>query len=470
MLALLLVILLQNDREFYRVEREFKTSFRGAGRQERIELIRAVARHDRAGAAALLMDALRLAADEYARAVERRASLAENFGSFREEDLYQRLTQLEEQLVDAVLVIDAALTGFQTVRGAAAVERVTQTLGQLADARLRALLARALARAGAHEPLERLLAGDPDRRVRLAALEGLLDLGHPECAESALADSWELQTLAVRAVVRGQKKESVPKLIDALAGARGRIRHELLEALSLMTGVRSLTTPEAWKRWWEKSGEAFLKGEYKPGADEARPPTAVTFYGLPVDSDHVVFVLDVSASMQDPAGNQPEGHRGSPLTKLEIAQREIEQAIRGLSEDVQFGLIAFSKTIRMWRPKLVKADKDAKKQALEWLKEQKSGTETNSFGALAAPMLMGGLDEKGSNTQGPDTIFFVSDGAPTAGAVTEVDRVLRVLEIMNGSRRVKVHAVAVVGMKDTAEHVRLMKGLAEMTGGRFAQK
>ena len=64
-----------------------------------------------------------------------------------------------------------------------------------------------------------------------------------------------------------------------------------------------------------------------------------------------------------------------------------------------------------------------------------------------------------------DTIFFLTDGFPTAGLVRVPEQILREVAGINRSMRVRIHAVGV------GEHDRgFMQALAEQNGGMYVAK
>ena len=112
------------------------------------------------------------------------------------------------------------------------------------------------------------------------------------------------------------------------------------------------------------------------------------FGKTPEAARRVVFVLDRSGSMQGPPIKQ--------------ARKALEACLSVLSEDDQFGLVAFDDRVETFRTALAKADKTALNKARAFLKnvDARGGTEL-AQGVLAAAKLLG--DEGGD-------ILVLTDG------------------------------------------------------------
>ena len=51
---------------------------------------------------------------------------------------------------------------------------------------------------------------------------------------------------------------------------------------------------DVWAQWWEDHKEEFQSKERVKGGKNARPPSDAHFYGLPVKSDRILFIIDTS--------------------------------------------------------------------------------------------------------------------------------------------------------------------------------
>src|SRR6185295_18188649 len=177
----------------------------------------------------------------------------------------------------------------------------------------------------------------------------------------------------------------------------------------------------AWTAWWDKHENEVLAGTYVPGpTDKADGPGVTTFYGIPLHSTKVVFILDVSLSMKEPTTWKPEIDVGTDKLEgdraIDVARYELRKVVKSLPEGALFDIIGMYGRLAMLSEKWVVAAKDAREKAVKFLQglEIRSGTDVH--GAL-----MRALDFSGGNWNTPpredsiDTIFMLSDGMPSVG-------------------------------------------------------
>ena len=297
------------------------------------------------------------------------------------------------------------------------------------DARLREVAARALGILGAARAVPGLARAldDPAPRVVESAATSLSVLGSPA---------------------------AVAPLIERLAKARGidlRTEEALERALVRLTGKTDLgNDPELWRAWW-----AAHKDE-PPPTGEPEAPTTVSgprYYGFPVRTSRVVFVLDVSRSM-------------SWNGRLETAQTELKQVLAHLPVATRFNLVTYSDTAAAWSETLVPATAENVRRAVRFVERLRPVNATNIWDGLRVAM----------QDEAVDTVFFLSDGSPTAGAILDPQTILAELAAMNRWRRVRFHTVALVrgeppplfaGSEDPAASAAFMAQLARENDGTF---
>jgi len=119
----------------------------------------------------------------------------------------------------------------------------------------------------------------------------------------------------------------------------------------------------------------------------------------------VVFVLDVSGSMQD------EG-------KIDKARRALQYGIRGLGAADRFNVIAFSGDTRLMESGLVRADEAGRRRGAEWVGALRPAGGTNINDALVEAM-----GQFPRDAARPRMLVFLTDGLPTVGD-TAVDRIM----------------------------------------------
>ena len=139
---------------------------------------------------------------------------------------------------------------------------------------------------------------------------------------------------------------------------------------------------------------------------------------------------------------------------------------------------------RQWKKGLVPANVVNKRAAVDWIRalvpiggaaqgfRSRAGLagsagmaegKTNTYEALMTALEAGGRGGYDKNYRSDvDTIYFLSDGVPTAGKYLEKDDILAEVQRVNSLRRITIHAICIGEM----EH-HLMKALAGQNGGRF---
>ena len=208
--------------------------------------------------------------------------------------------------------------------------------------------------------------------------------------------------------------------------------------------------------------------------------TSTDYYGVPTAGKHIVFVIDVSGSMEgknegnltdklraqaaekagQEAGSAIGGKLGGMLskgvqresTKLASVKRELGPAIRGLDETTKFTIVLFSDSASYWKDDLVKATSDNKAEATVFVERLESSGGTAALEGLRAAF----------DVEEADTVFFLSDGYPSDASS---DEILKQMRTMNADGDMTVHSIGVGDNKDE----QFMQDLAEENGGRYAE-
>lgn len=292
--------------------------------------------------------------------------------------------------------------------------------------------------AGSVEPLVKLL-NDPDWRVRAAAIAALERLWTPE---------------------------AVGALVDRLADEDGRLVMDIVMALRRMTDRDIGTDPQDWKIWWNAHGKAF---KMPPPPSEGgcrlnRPSTRAksSFFGLPILSKRVTFVLDVSGSMK----NEDEVAAGR--RKIDVALEELARAVGGLPDDARFNVVLLSteatrRKMRSLAPRLVPASASHRAKAVDAV--------ARAWGVLEGEKrgrgdIFDAIVEAAADPE-TDTVILLSDGKPTDGTFLERELFLAALARHHRDRRVAVHAVLTGSRGVDAE---MMRGISRVTGGVFVER
>lgn len=296
----------------------------------------------------------------------------------------------------------------------------------------------------------------------------------------------EVQLAAIHALRQIGGREVVEAFVDDFSRFEGRALDDVADALLWLTGEDFGTSRVSWEAWWQSKGkDAEIKGISRDDFDrireESRNNTTGTYYGLRVISKFVTFIVDISGSMEEPyevdsvklpggrkgkkggtgVSEEDDGNKGGKkrevLPKIEVARRELVRVLDGIPSGTQFNIIPFESSFTPWRPALVQMDDDVRLQAIEFVKQLNPRGMTNVFDTLASA-----LEDPEVNT-----IYFLSDGAPTMGKITEPQGILDQIRELNAERKVKIHTI---GFHLDPGAASLMRRLAEENHGDFVEK
>ncbi len=292
--------------------------------------------------------------------------------------------------------------------------------------------------------------------VKIAALVALGergDAGATPAAAGALDHSdWRVRAEAIEALRRFHQASAIPLLIAHLEHADGRLRDDLCRALASMTGQRFAADAATWRRWWSEAGGTFLAppaptaSQRSDGTEEAAggaPDGGTQFFGIGTFSKSVVFVLDLSGSMREPARRGTD--TTTTRTKLEVAVSQLAAALAALPSDARFEVITYADEAQPVFGALELADDRHRNEALAAIRTRQPSQGTNLYGALQAAFAVGAGEGRRAGRAGPsvDTIFFLTDGRPTAGRLQAPELILRAVAEWNRGRRVRLHAIGI---------------------------
>jgi len=337
------------------------------------------------------------------------------------------------------------------------------------------------------------LGGDKETGVRVAVARAVRAFKRQEALDQLaglLKDGdWRVRAAAVQSLAEAGNSQAVGLLIQAMQKEKGRLADDINKILEKITGEK-LTYAESWARWWESVGEELplKRPEPVPVAAQPEPPKQaddVRFYGIRTRSDRICFIIDVSGSMNHKVPPVRRvvitGRKNSRMpvegkTRIEVAKNELKRAISNLSPKKRFMIIYFNHTVRLWRPKMVKATPANKQQARADIDVMVGSGATYTLGALREAFLRAGVLHRKGTTQGDgmkiDTIFLLSDGAPTNDKVEDPqpmdpDPILDQVKQWNRDSGIVIHTIAV----DTTENgTYFLRSLAAQNGGVFVER
>lgn len=286
----------------------------------------------------------------------------------------------------------------------------------------RAAAAIAARHAPASDALEvlRKLATDPSVSVRI------------NCARSLAA----LKTAsAARELVALLERESVL-----------RSKWLCVDHLRALSGLSHRLDPRPWRAWADALPDGALAEPAASKADDA--PATSAFAGLPILSERVLFLIDLSGSMWD--------KNSAGRTRKDVVAAELERALRSLSPQVRFNVAVYTARPVAWKDKLAPASPKAIEEALEFFAKRSDRGPGDFWGAF----------EFALNDAELDTVIVLTDGAPSGGQRWSLELMEGLFEERTRLRGVVLEAVLAGASKRLVGHWRTMCG---SSGGRVVE-
>jgi hypothetical protein len=349
---------------------------------------------------------------------------------------------------------------------------------------------------------------DSEPVVRTAACNAISAMGLKDEAPAVvglLGDSeWRVQAAAVETVAKLRPQEAVQKLIDLMRN-EGRLRTECADALFCITGMDFGVDPDRWQKQWNTlmsidgwriptDAELAKKAASRKKYDGyyGRKEETNAFAGIPTTSTNVLFVIDVSGSMDNLVIEIDKFQEYADRRRFTIVQTELLNTIASLSPNTNFNIVAFATDLNPWKPRLVPANVVNRSAASAFVKRLKplGGNEAKSLAQaglggsanLAAgktnthKALMYGFgvnpDKPGKTAvtgwnaqllkQPLDTMFFLSDGRPSVGKLVDAAEILEAVHKCNSVSGLVIHTIAIGEFQKD-----FLRDLAVNNGGVF---
>ncbi len=262
---------------------------------------------------------------------------------------------------------------------------------------------------------------------------------------------------------------------DALAdavnkSASPRLAARCYECLRGLTGaILPIDDVEGWRAFWAKEQDNVRIPKTLPHTRGA-VSTRSSFFGIAVEGQNVVFVVDTSGSMDAQVMPEDDGRtttrRARATTRLAAAKQQLVQAVQAMPDESRFRLVTFDDRVKSWNASMLQPSRNSTRALIDLLSRLQPGGGTNVHAALVAALALEGLRFGQEPQSEVDEVFFLSDGLPTAGAVRDQDEILEAVRQANRYLHVRIHAVY------TGDGVGadFLKQLAEQNDGRFVQR
>lgn len=302
--------------------------------------------------------------------------------------------------------------------------------------------------------------------VQMAAIEALIDDLPPEATAAILqalgTPEWPVRAAAVNYLANFKPQDDVTKeiVLTALRKQKeketGRLKDDIIKITNLISQSKTSVAPS-------------LTGPDNIGTD-----TIAQFYGLTINSNNVIFVVDTSGSMLQPANEKQK--------RIDVLREELIKAVENLSPKAEFNIITFNNQAVIWEPNMVSVTQYRSK-ALDWIKREVKTLDpsqpwgnTNLYSGLDLAFKLAQNIPSGRtkptravptgyvNTKGADTIFLMSDGFPDMGDYIKGSDILTAVRSLNQTLQIRINTIA-VGADPKTETGGLLKKLAEQNNG-----
>lgn len=389
-------------------------------------------------------------------------------------ELQKRLKDLEEVLAAETQVMDAMLSTLAAAP-AGARKNILKLFKAKSPWSLRAevlqLAGMSVGDKASFKVLKKYLPDEPDARVRIAALDGLLmakDL--PKTARplvvARLADTdGRAVGLAASIIAKHPCPEAIEPVQGAWAAAGARNRIALRAAIeAVLADAASAAKSAKLKTWWDAQ-------------EKAPPPSRVAT--IPLATDGVLFLVDVSTYMKKetkegawkPAptdGSKPS--TGMAGQRVGLAAHELQMALRGLPETAHFNIMAFNHGALLWERSMRPATDVNKDLAKRWMRDLKASGSCYVDGAMRLAFRLAGTFDTSDEFEAPeiDTLVVISAGTTTDNSFP-THRPVKPAEVLgriaqwNAKPGLVIHA-ACFGESD------FLRDLAAAHGGRYVYR
>lgn len=269
-------------------------------------------------------------------------------------------------------------------------------------------------------PLAAKLLSDEEPSVRRAAVEGLAELA------------------------KKGGRDALGLLVERLAAEeRPRVAWRIVDVLQSVSGMKYRRDSRPWRRWLEGLDDTWSPAkEDKRGAADLGEGT-VAFAGLPILSDRVAFLIDLSGSIW----NEKNGKLPKDLVGVEL-----DRALDHISPETLFNVIPYTNTPFPWMEELTLAKPKAVAAAKAYFAACRERGAGNVYDAIEVAL----ADRR------CDSLVILTDGAPSGGTRWNLNLLVPALLEANRYRAVAFDSLLVGASGGLVRH---WEALAEGSGG-----
>ena len=294
--------------------------------------------------------------------------------------------------------------------------------------------------------------------IRIQALRALRWFPNSDLAYQVMNDCLEDELWAVRAIaVSGlelfRRDESLKPLFWLMENEVGRVRSDVIKVLELLTGESFGPSTHTWKAWYAGQGDDYTlptkeQADAMIDARKIKPKHNGTiarsgYHGIAVPDGGVVFILDISGSM--------DSRFSLTETYYQHFSKALIETVLELKADTPFNIVLFSSGVRSWKSDLVESSEKNRLGAQKWLEKTTPGGGTNLYGALTTAL---SFDKA-------QTIFIMTDGSPSAGEFQMPESILAEIDRINRDRFIQINTIAAGSIR-----AEFLADLAAANGGK----
>ena len=262
----------------------------------------------------------------------------------------------------------------------------------------------------------------------------------------------------LRAFTRMHHPDAVEFLTTVHPSLDGQLRHLIKESLESVTVNDFLGDDQRFAKWQSRNAGS---DEQEKDADidkdkivfktagyesEAIKFEKQQYYGININAQRVMFIIDHSGSMEDVWGG---------MSRLARAKLELIKVIRELPEDTEFAIMFYETNVRVWRKELLYATEDNKLEAIAFIRRLGFGDRTNTYGALRRSLIF---------DNDLETVFLLTDGRPTIGITVQPEQILADILGRNRFRHLNFNTIGIAVNPSTEA---FLKQLAVGSGGEY---
>ncbi len=319
---------------------------------------------------------------------------------------------------------------------------------------------------GENEWVERLIeyASVESTDLRNAALLELARLGRRNTMdvfkERLGHSNWSTRLIALGALEDMREAEFLRPIIDQMQNESGRMLVEFADALFRLTGKPFGRRATSWSRWLMDDPDSVAviplsEVDEMLAEEEDRRLKQISnaeFFGIRIESHRVLFIIDVSGSMNEPVRPRYYGESGN--VRIDVAKEELKKALNALEPTALFNIAPFSGDVESWLEEgIATSGEMVREEAIEYV---------DRLGAAGGTNLYGSLDFAFEDPD-IDTIFLLSDGEPSVGDLIDPQLIRDVVAERNQTRGIVINTISIGGQ------LQVLEWLAEDSGGTHVE-